>query len=252
MKPLTGWPVDSARSKRATPTRPLWDVMIGRRRSGKERQQNPPCSLCIRLSRRVRRTRRSKRRDHVCHFHARSYRTFVMRRDAFSNYQRGTCHSFSLRLVNVISFGSAAVFTTNFFLKFHLTESGLWGILHSVSRLISEGFKKIPNWTALIFLVIFRRIVQKMSPLARSAGQTLQQHDSDSQMNQRCRVCGEKAAGFHFGAFTCEGCKVHHLWIGLKSRHKKRAISCSRFFKKTKKNWLKKTKISFRGWINEQ
>lgn len=26
-------------------------------------------------------------------------------------------------------------------------------------------------------------------------------------MNQLCRVCGEEAAGFHFGAFTCEGCK---------------------------------------------
>ena len=25
--------------------------------------------------------------------------------------------------------------------------------------------------------------------------------------NQLCRVCEEKAAGFHFGAFTCEGCK---------------------------------------------
>ncbi|OWA50802.1 putative Knirps-related protein [Hypsibius exemplaris] len=30
---------------------------------------------------------------------------------------------------------------------------------------------------------------------------------SSFKMNQRCRVCGEKAAGFHFGAFTCEGCK---------------------------------------------
>ncbi|KAL9903445.1 eagle isoform 1-T1 [Glossina fuscipes fuscipes] len=28
-----------------------------------------------------------------------------------------------------------------------------------------------------------------------------------SQMNQLCKVCGEPAAGFHFGAFTCEGCK---------------------------------------------
>jgi hypothetical protein len=27
-------------------------------------------------------------------------------------------------------------------------------------------------------------------------------------MNQQCKVCGEPAAGFHFGAFTCEGCKV--------------------------------------------
>ena len=25
--------------------------------------------------------------------------------------------------------------------------------------------------------------------------------------NQQCRVCAEPAAGFHFGAFTCEGCK---------------------------------------------
>lgn len=28
-----------------------------------------------------------------------------------------------------------------------------------------------------------------------------------SEMNQQCRVCDEPAAGFHFGAFTCEGCK---------------------------------------------
>ncbi|XP_054288756.1 zygotic gap protein knirps-like [Macrosteles quadrilineatus] len=30
---------------------------------------------------------------------------------------------------------------------------------------------------------------------------------SSDVMNQLCRVCGEPAAGFHFGAFTCEGCK---------------------------------------------
>lgn len=30
-------------------------------------------------------------------------------------------------------------------------------------------------------------------------------------MSQLCRVCGEPAAGFHFGAFTCEGCKVIYL-----------------------------------------
>lgn len=28
-------------------------------------------------------------------------------------------------------------------------------------------------------------------------------------MNQLCKVCDEPAAGFHFGAFTCEGCKVN-------------------------------------------
>ena len=31
-------------------------------------------------------------------------------------------------------------------------------------------------------------------------------------MNQVCKVCGEPAAGFHFGAFTCEGCKVSDLF----------------------------------------
>ena len=31
------------------------------------------------------------------------------------------------------------------------------------------------------------------------------------QMNQQCKVCGEPAAGFHFGAFTCEGCKVKEI-----------------------------------------
>nr|AID52860.1 knirps [Tigriopus japonicus] len=29
----------------------------------------------------------------------------------------------------------------------------------------------------------------------------------DPMQNQLCRVCNEPAAGFHFGAFTCEGCK---------------------------------------------
>jgi len=31
------------------------------------------------------------------------------------------------------------------------------------------------------------------------------------QMNQLCKVCGEPAAGYHFGAFTCEGCKVSQV-----------------------------------------
>ncbi|GLG95938.1 Uncharacterized protein GBIM_02795, partial [Gryllus bimaculatus] len=30
---------------------------------------------------------------------------------------------------------------------------------------------------------------------------------AEAAMNQQCKVCGEPAAGFHFGAFTCEGCK---------------------------------------------
>merc|ERR1719204_1664843 len=40
---------------------------------------------------------------------------------------------------------------------------------------------------------------------------SLYQHTAEQKMdpmqNQLCRVCEEPAAGFHFGAFTCEGCK---------------------------------------------
>ncbi|XP_021967951.1 knirps-related protein isoform X2 [Folsomia candida] len=35
----------------------------------------------------------------------------------------------------------------------------------------------------------------------------LQNPAPDFKMNQLCKVCGEPAAGFHFGCFTCEGCK---------------------------------------------
>ncbi|CAB4059692.1 NR0AN [Lepeophtheirus salmonis] len=31
--------------------------------------------------------------------------------------------------------------------------------------------------------------------------------EEDPMRNQICRVCDEPAAGYHFGAFTCEGCK---------------------------------------------
>lgn len=43
--------------------------------------------------------------------------------------------------------------------------------------------------------------------LGRWWGQSPQPSPSTDVMNQLCRVCGEPAAGFHFGAFTCEGCK---------------------------------------------
>lgn len=38
-------------------------------------------------------------------------------------------------------------------------------------------------------------------------------------MNQTCKVCGEPAAGFHFGAFTCEGCKVNNLCLSCHSKY---------------------------------
>ena len=35
----------------------------------------------------------------------------------------------------------------------------------------------------------------------------IQESKADPLSSQLCRVCEEPAAGFHFGAFTCEGCK---------------------------------------------
>merc|ERR1711874_903616 len=44
-------------------------------------------------------------------------------------------------------------------------------------------------------------------PAAHNILSQEQVNSIDPLENQLCRVCDEKAAGFHFGAFTCEGCK---------------------------------------------
>merc|ERR1711884_502320 len=44
-------------------------------------------------------------------------------------------------------------------------------------------------------------------PAAHNMLSQEQVNNIDPLENQLCRVCDEKAAGFHFGAFTCEGCK---------------------------------------------
>ncbi|TRY76660.1 hypothetical protein TCAL_12877, partial [Tigriopus californicus] len=45
------------------------------------------------------------------------------------------------------------------------------------------------------------------SSSASSPRSAHKQDKSDPLQNQLCRVCHEPAAGYHFGAFTCEGCK---------------------------------------------
>ena len=78
--------------------------------------------------------------------------------------------------------------------KSHTSRFTLWGKrgdpLNESSKLYTYGrihhhHHHQSTWISLNFFVLF-----------------------SLQMNQQCKVCGEPAAGFHFGAFTCEGCKV--------------------------------------------
>lgn len=39
------------------------------------------------------------------------------------------------------------------------------------------------------------------------------EESSGSALNIECRICGDKASGYHYGVHACEGCKVLRPWV---------------------------------------
>lgn len=46
------------------------------------------------------------------------------------------------------------------------------------------------------------------SPSSGVCGATLGPEEKFSPLSLECRVCSDKASGFHYGVHACEGCKV--------------------------------------------
>lgn len=71
------------------------------------------------------------------------------------------------------------------------------------------------------------------SPLSGECGVSLSPDEGSSPLNLECRVCSDKASGFHYGVHACEGCKgFFRRTIRLKLEYDK----CERSCKILKKN----------------
>ncbi len=44
------------------------------------------------------------------------------------------------------------------------------------------------------------------------ASSTVQDENSSGSLALECRVCSDRASGFHYGVHACEGCKVSSQW----------------------------------------
>lgn len=93
-----------------------------------------------------------------------------------------------------------------FKLGFRREKKKKCGESSSLPKLISQLF-----FLSSLLSVPFKNLTSVQHPWPGSSTQPYPSNrhliPSTKKMNQLCKVCGEPAAGYHFGAFTCEGCK---------------------------------------------
>jgi len=89
--------------------------------------------------------------------------------------------------------------------------------------------------------------VEHMSYSSQSEETAMTVDDADYIYNMPCAVCLDRGSGFHYGVYTCEGCKVGSVdfWVYYYRLHPhftegdllnyKSTLLCSRFF--AQENW---------------